>query len=160
MVFTDAYERTLDAKNRIQIPRQLRAAMDPEVHGEAFFACPGEWPGTLSLHPERTFYLRAERLGADRISGEDPLIYEQLYYSLASRLEMDKQGRVVLPERQIALVNLGKEITLTGANTRIDIWPTAAYRAFVQTEFASKWTALQRFARQKLEEERRGRSEG
>ncbi len=150
MPFTGAYERTIDAKNRIQIPAQFRTALDPEQHGETFYICPGERSNTLSLYPDRMFESRAEQLQTEQISGEDSLAFEQLYYSLASRLEMDKQGRVVLPERQLALVDLGKEITLAGANTRVDIWPTAAYQEFVQSSFATRWQDLQKFMRQTL----------
>jgi MraZ protein len=151
MPFTGAYERTIDAKNRIQIPAQFRSVMDPEAQGEAFYLCPGERRNTLSLYPERTFEERANQLRTEQISGEDSLAFEQLYYSLASRLEMDKQGRVVLPERQLALVNLGKEITLAGASTRVDIWATREYQEFVQSSFATQWPDLQKFMRQTLE---------
>lgn len=151
MVFTDAYDRTIDAKNRIQIPAPFRNAMDPERHGEAFYLCPGERRNTLSLYPERTFERRAEQLRTEQISGEDSLTFELLYYSLASRLEMDKQGRVVLPERQLSLVDLGREIALTGACTRIDIWAAAEYAEFQRTEFAARWAHLQKFMRQTLE---------
>lgn len=150
MAFTDAYERTLDAKKRIQIPAQFRAAMDEQVHGKAFYLCPGERPNTLSLHPEYTFEVRAEQLRTEQISGEDSLAFEQLYYSLASRLEMDKQGRVVLPERQLSLVDLGDEVILAGANTRIDVWSKPDYQEFARKAFAERWTGLQKFMRETL----------
>ncbi len=152
MVFTDAYERTIDAKNRIQIPAQFRSTMDPEIDGVGFYLCPGERRNTLSLYPERAFQLRAKQLRTEAISGEDSLAFEQLYYSLASRLEMDKQGRVVLPERQLSLVDIGKEVTLAGASTRIDVWSTAEYREFLRSSFASRWPDLQKFMRSTLEQ--------
>lgn len=148
MPFTDAYHRTIDAKNRIQVPAQFRSEMDPEVHGTAFHLCPGERQNTLSLYPQRTFERRAEQLRTEQISGEDSLAFEQMYFSLASKLEMDKQGRVVLPERQLALVNLGEEIVLAGANTRIDIWAKKDYEQFIQSSFVARWGALQKFMRQ------------
>lgn len=151
MVFADAYERTIDVKSRIQIPAQYRNLLDPEVHGTAFYLCPGERSNTLSLYPEFVFERRAERLRTDEISGEDSLAFEQLYFSLASRLEMDKQGRVVLPERQLLLVNLGKEITLAGALNRIEVWATAEYREFIRSAFASRWQVLQKFLRKPLD---------
>jgi len=150
MVFTDAFERTIDSKNRIQIPAELRRGLDTDERGEAFYLCPGERHNTLSLYPERTFHARAEQLRTEEIYGEDPLAFEQLYFSLASRLEVDKQGRVVLPERQLSLVNLGKEITLAGASTRIDMWKTSEYAEFLKDAFASRWGDLQRFMRQTL----------
>jgi MraZ protein len=150
MVFTDAFERTLDAKNRIQIPAEFRKVMDPKLHGEAFYLCPGERKNTLSLYPERTFHDRAKQLRTEEIAGADPLAFEQLYYSLASRLEMDKQGRVVLQERLLNRVELGREVTLAGAHTRIDVWNTAEYTEFVNSSFEAQWPELQKFMRQTL----------
>ncbi len=147
MIFTDAYERTIDAKNRIQIPSEFRNGLDPEVDGDAFYLCPGERQNTLSLRPSRKFEQWVRALGTGRIAGDEPLAFEQLFYSLASRLEMDKQGRVVFPERQISMVNLGKEITLAGANDRIDVWRTGEYQEFVKANFEQRWPQLQKFLR-------------
>lgn len=162
MVFADAYERTIDDKKRIQIPAPFRAAMDPVRHGETFYICLGERPNTLSLYPEKIFEADAEEMRTDQISGDDALAFEQLYFSTASRLEMDKQGRVVLPERQLSLVNLGDQITLAGAGTRIDIWSTREYSEFVKEAFTKRWQEMHQFRRRTLERRARGveRTEG
>lgn len=148
MPFTDAYERTIDAKNRVQIPAQFRAEMEAESLGEALFLCPGQGGSTLCLIPDNTFKTVAKQLPTEQLVGDDPVAFEQMYYSLASKLEMDKQGRVVLPERQLKVVNLGTEIVLAGANLRIDIWAKADYRKFVETAFATRWSSLQKYMRQ------------
>lgn len=147
MIFTDAHERTVDAKNRIQIPSEFRNSMDPEADGDAFYLCPGERKNTLSLYPSRRFEERVRTLGTGRIAGDESLAFEQVFYSLASRLEMDKQGRVVLPERLLSMVKLSKEITLAGANDRIDVWRTSEYREFIAANFEQRWHELQRFLR-------------
>lgn len=155
MIYADAYERTIDAKNRIQIPAQYRSVKGVElqgetftvVHGEAFYLCPGARQNTLSLFPERVFERRAEQLHTEGLTSEDALTFEQLYFSLASRLDMDKQGRVVLPDRLLSLVNLGKEITLTGAFRRIDLWSTKDYQEFVRSSYPARWTELQEAVR-------------
>lgn len=147
MIFTDAYERTIDAKNRIQIPSEFRNGLDAEVDGDAFYFCPGERKNTLSLYPSRRFEERVQALKTSRIAGDESLAFEQVYYSLASRLEMDKQGRMVLPERQLAMVSLGKAITLAGANDRIDVWRTSEYQEFVSANFEQRWHQLQKFLR-------------
>jgi DNA-binding transcriptional regulator/RsmH inhibitor MraZ len=107
------------------------------------------------------FEADAEELRTDQVSGDDALTFEQLYYSLASRLEMDKQGRVVLPERQLSLVELGSEITLAGAGLRIDIWSTAQYREFVKQTVTSRWSDMHQFRRRMLERRaNRGAADG
>ena len=150
MPFTDAYDRTIDPKNRIQIPAEFRDVLEQEFHSETFYICPGERPNTLSLYPTRIFDRNAEQLRTEQIAGEDSLAFEQLYYSLASKLEMDKQGRVVLPERHVSLVGLGREVTLAGSNTRIDVWPTAKYREFLTQGYNERWAHLQKFMRETL----------
>lgn len=148
MIFIDAHERTIDAKNRIQIPAEYRRFMGPDEGGNAFFLCMGEQENTLCLYPERTFLEQAKQRQTEWIPGTDPRLFEIFYYSDASRLEMDKQGRVVLPDRQLAQVNLGNEITLAGAKTHIIIWKSSEYAEFMRT-IRAEWGKLQRFVRQK-----------
>lgn len=148
MIFTDTYERTIDPKNRIQIPAEFRNGLDPEVDGDTLYLCPGERRNTLSLYPSRKFEARVKALRTGEIAGDESLTFEQVFYSLVSRLEMDKQGRVVLPERQLSMVKLGKEITLAGANDRIDVWRTSEHREFVTANFEQRWHELHGFLRQ------------
>ena len=147
MIFTDAHERTIDDKNRIQIPAEYRKGMDPEVDGEAFYLCLGERQNTLSMYPSKLYEQRAKALMTGRIPGDDALAFEQTYFSVTSRLEVDKQGRVVIPERQLAMVNLGKEITLAGANDRIELWRTEEYREFIGATVRHRWHDLHKFLR-------------
>ncbi|GJM26400.1 MAG: transcriptional regulator MraZ [Phycisphaerae bacterium] len=147
MAFTDAFERTLDTKNRTQIPADFRNAMDPAIHGETFYLCPGEQPNTLSLLPEKYFDELAERVRPDLLDGDEAQSYEILFFSLSKRLDMDKQGRVVLPDRQLAMVDIGKDITFAGTNKRIDIWATKEYLAYIDDEFKANWRRLKQFGR-------------
>ena len=60
-IFTGQFERTIDAKNRIQLPSQLRAIIDPEQDGEGLYISLGEHRGTLSIFTERAFEELASR---------------------------------------------------------------------------------------------------
>ncbi len=147
MAFTDAFERTLDSKNRTQIPADFRNALDPAIHGETFYLCPGERPNTLSLLPEKYFEELSEYLRTDLLDGEDAEDYETIFYSMSKRLEMDKQGRVVFPDRQLGMVDIGMEITFAGVNKRIDIWSTEEYNAYIEARKKDEWRRLGKYAR-------------
>ncbi len=147
MAFTDAFERTLDSKNRTQIPADIRNAMDPAIHGETFYLCPGEQPNTLSLLPEKYFDELSEYLRTDLLDGEDAENYETVFYSMSKRLDMDKQGRVVFPDRQLGMVDIGKDITFAGVNKRIDIWATEEYKAYIKARMKDEWRRLGKYAR-------------
>lgn len=146
MIFTDVYERTIDDKNRTQIPAPYRNGLDPERDGKAFYVVPGERNHTLSFYPERYFERRIESIRTDDVPGSEALDFEQMFFSLASRVELDKQGRVVLPERQLAMVDLGKEICIAGADYRFDIWRKSAYEDFIR-DAVDRRSALQGFLR-------------
>ncbi len=121
-IFTGQYDRTIDAKNRIQLPSQLRAAIDPERDGEGLYVTLGEHRGTLSIYTERQFEERAARMETEFIPGPESRRFELQYYGLASYVEMDKQGRIVLPDRLRRKARLGEEVFLVGQKYRIDVW--------------------------------------
>ncbi len=145
-IFTDAYERTIDEKNRIQIPAPHRNILDADRQGAALYVVPGERSNTLSLYPEEYFEQKVGSVRTDEIPGADALDFEQMFFSLASRVEMDRQGRLVLPERQLAMTGLGKEVYVTGVHYRLDVWNKADYESFLR-EVASRRGKLQSFMR-------------
>ena len=79
MIFTDTYERTIDPKNRIQIPAEFRNGLDPEVDGDTLYLCPGERRNTLSLYPSRKFEARVKALRTGEIAGDESLTFEQVF---------------------------------------------------------------------------------
>ena len=145
-IFTDAYERSVDEKNRIQIPAPHRDVLDRERQGAVLYVVPGERAQTLSLYPEDYFVRKVEALHTDEIPGDDALDFEQMFFSLASRVEMDRQGRLVLPERQLAMTELGKDVYVAGARYRIDLWNKDAYESFLR-DVGSRRAKLQSFLR-------------
>ena len=90
MLFTGTYEHTIDAKQRVAVPADIRERLDPQRDGEALYAVVLEGP-TLCLYTERQFEQRAEQLDNSERSPEEVLQYERMFYALARRLELDKQ---------------------------------------------------------------------
>ena len=108
--FTGQYDRTVDVKNRIQLPSQLRRAIDPEHDGAGLYVVLGESRGTLAIYTERGFEELAEGIRTEFMSGPEARRFELQFYALASYVDMDKQGRLVLPERLRGKARLGEEL--------------------------------------------------
>ena len=121
-IFTGKYERSIDAKNRLQLPSQLRAAVEPERDGKGLFVTLGEYRGTLSIFTQCGFEELAARIETEFMPGPESRRFELQFYGLASYVEMDKQGRIVLPDRLRKKAVLGEEVFLVGQKYRIDIW--------------------------------------
>lgn len=120
--FTGQYERSIDAKNRIQIPAQLRGGIEAGGENGGIYITLGEQPGTLSIFTERGFEELAARIETEFMDTEESRAFERQFFSTASYVEPDKQGRMVLPERLVKKAGLEGEIFLVGQKSRIDIW--------------------------------------
>lgn len=121
-IFTGQYDRTIDTKNRIQFPSQLRAAIDPERDGSGLYVIIGESRGTLSIFTERGFEDLAARIETEFMPGPESRRFELQFYGAANYVEMDKQGRIVLPERLRKKARLGDSVFLVGQKYRVDVW--------------------------------------
>lgn len=149
MLYTGKYELTIDEKKRLSIPSAVRAAMDPETDGTGFYLVLGDRPGTLSLFANRYFRRYAKRLAAEMAPGEERTTFEKVFYSQCAELEIDKQGRVVLPEHMLEAGKLSRSVCLTGARDHMDLWNKEDYEAFI-AQTRDKMMELQNKARQGL----------
>lgn len=146
--FTGQFERSIDAKNRIQLPSQLRSAIEEDRDGSLLYVTLGEHSGTLSIFTERGFEDLAARTETEFQPGPDALRFELQFYGLASSVELDKQGRFVLPDRLVKKAKLGTEIILVGQRTRIDVWDPAALERSMGIDWAGEaWPNWQSYLR-------------
>jgi MraZ protein len=117
------YELTIDDKNRLLVPSEVRRQINPERDGEAFFAIVGI-NRRLWLYPERYYEELVTRDPGEMTPGEETLAFDQMNFAMASRMEWDKQGRVLLPEKTLRRTGLGKEVTLIGVRDHLELWNT------------------------------------
>lgn len=112
----------MDDKNRLPIPSAVRKLMDPQTEGEAFFFVVVEsrrpW-----LFTRRYYHEIASQAPVQALTGKQQRDADRRWYSLASLLEWDKQGRMLIPEQCIKRYpELGREVTLVGARNHLEIW--------------------------------------
>lgn len=120
MLFTGEFEHTIDAKSRLAIPAEIRNRLDLAEHGSAFYVAPGT-ANTLWLWPQKTFEQMAKATEASLLPDEDLLGFEEFLYSQAAFVEMDKTGRIRIPERLMQLANLGSSIMLLGVKDHLEL---------------------------------------
>lgn len=146
MTFTDAYERTIDAKGRLQIPSQIRESLEARDQAQVLYIVPGRRPGTLSIYPADEFESMRKYMDHEPIPDTDAYTFQQLFYSMTSQVELDKQGRMILPERILKRAGLQSEVVLTGVGNHMDIWNQSDYQTFVD-QYWTRWNEVQDKAR-------------
>ncbi len=118
MVLTGTYERTLDEKLRLAVPKPFREALTKD---EQLVLTPGT-DGSLSLFTSRTFEAMARQLAERSPTGQDVRAFSRLLYSQSHSMEIDSQGRIRLPAELAKLANLNGEVALVGVGDRIELW--------------------------------------
>ena len=115
------YELTIDEKNRMLVPSELRKAFDPAIDGEAFFLVTGV-NGKLWLYPEKYYESLASQIRSEMAPEEDLLAFDQANIAMASKVEWDKQGRIVIGEKVLRKASLGREVMLLGVRDHAELW--------------------------------------
>jgi MraZ protein len=115
------YDLTVDKKNRLVIPAEVRRALDAERDGEAFFVVIGV-NHKIWLYPERGYETLVSKLASQMSPGEDKLAFNQMHFSMANRVEWDEQGRMLIPETGRRRTDLSTEITMIGVLDHLELW--------------------------------------
>lgn len=123
------YAVTIDEKNRMLVPAEIRRAIDPAVDGEAFFLVPGV-NGKLWLYCERLYEQMSTGAPTEMNPDDSQNDRDHMNFGQATRIEPDKQGRLVIPERDLADNELGREVSVVGVRDHIEIWNREEYRQY------------------------------
>jgi len=148
MLFTGYYERNLDEKKRLQVPAQFRSTLDPERDGDGFFLGPGTQDNTLALYPDKWFKARADQLQAQNVSDAERVQFMDTFFSQVVHVDLDKQGRFIIPDAQHAIIGLADELVLSGAKVWIMIRSKVSYERMVSEMGAQHRAVLHRFLRE------------
>jgi MraZ protein len=80
----------------------------------------------------------AEKLASLPISQADSRAFARLMLAGAMDVEVDKQGRIILPEYLRQFARLSKEVVVAGLYNRLELWDSKAWAQYKgQTEAAS-----------------------
>jgi len=116
-LLTGRYDATLDEKGRISLPAQLRRALnDSELYlGEGMENC-------LWLFPKDDYLEMVKEVNesTDRFSQKDRKIRRWVYSF--QKVEIDKNGRIQIPQNFREITDLSKECIITGQYEYIEIW--------------------------------------
>jgi MraZ protein len=120
--FLGEYQHALDAKGRLILPAEFRGPLaDGAVIGIGLNEC-------LSVYTLEDWDKVAEDIGEKAKEGEQQLDAARALFAGARRVKPDAQGRVPIAQDQREYAHLEREVIVTGAFSRIEIWDAARWR--------------------------------
>lgn len=115
-MFLGRHVHNLDAKGRLAIPARFRDELSGGVVlTRGIDRC-------LTLYPMAVWLPLAERVSALPISDPDARAFRRLVFADAVDLDLDGQGRILLPPELRAYAGIDREAVVIGVNTHLEIW--------------------------------------
>ena len=121
------YPSTLDAKSRVLLPAALKKQLGGEVakgfvvNREVFSQC-------LVLYPKEEW----NKTSADvrRLNRFDPdnVEFIRRFLNGATPVDLDANGRLLIPKQLMDHAQLGKDVVFTGMGDRIEVWSETLHK--------------------------------
>ena len=115
-MFMGEYNHTIDTKGRVIVPSKFR-----ETLGDEFVVTKG-LDGCLFVYDNQDWTAFEEKLKALPITNKDARAFVRFFLAGAAGVEVDKQGRILLPASLREFAALEKDVVLIGVGSRIEIW--------------------------------------
>jgi MraZ protein len=129
MLLTGVFNRSIDEKLRVAIPKRLREAWEGERQ-QAIYIAPGT-DQSLALYTEEAFTRLADRLAQASPTRQDVRSFNRLFFARAQRVEFDSQGRVRIPPELAELAGLDKEAVLLGVQDHVEVWAAERWTSYL-----------------------------
>ncbi|WP_026858473.1 MULTISPECIES: division/cell wall cluster transcriptional repressor MraZ [Jeotgalicoccus] len=123
-MFMGEYKHNLDTKGRIIVPSKFRELLDEQ------FVITRGLDRCLFAYTVDEWSRIEEKLKALPLTKKDARKFTRLFFSGATNVEIDKQGRINIPQNLREYAGLLKDCTVIGVSSRIEIWDSAAWEDF------------------------------
>lgn len=130
-MFLGEYQHSLDSKGRITIPSRFR-----EQLGEKFIATKG-LDNCIFLYPVDEWQTIEEKLRSLPFTKADVRSFVRFFFSGAAELELDKQGRTVLPVNLRDYSDIDRDVIVIGVGGRIEIWSVEKWAKYTENAGSS-----------------------
>ena len=123
-MFIGEYQHTLDSKNRVIMPSKFR-----EKLGDSFVMTKG-LDNCLFIYSSKEWDIVEDKLKSLPMTNKDARAFVRYFFAGACECELDKQGRILMPNHLKDYANIDKDLVIIGVSTRIEIWSREEWNKF------------------------------
>jgi len=120
-MFMGEYNHNIDEKGRLIMPAKFR-----EQLGDRFVITRG-LDGCLFVYPSSEWQKIEEKFRELPLNNKDVRKFTRFFFAGAAEIELDKQGRFLIPAGLRENAGIEKEVVSVGVLSRIEIWNKASY---------------------------------
>jgi MraZ protein len=123
--FTSEFESKLDAKGRLVLPARIKSQL-PLGEGNELVIRRGFEP-CLIIYPMVEFKKVFSKISGLSEFNEEYRKLQRNFFSGTATVELDSNGRFVIPKNLLGYAGLEKELVLVGMGNKVEVWNPSTY---------------------------------
>jgi MraZ protein len=137
MLLTGTHARTLDDKKRLGLPKRVREQLqDPTT----LFVAPGP-DVCLWLYTQDGLEPLAAKLDQSPATDAEARVFRRLFFAQMEELDVDRSGRILVPDRLVQFAGLQHEVVLIGVRDHLELWDNSRWQQYL-TQHAPRFDAV------------------
>lgn len=122
------YNHNLDVKGRVSVPAKFRDDL-----GSTFIVTKG-LDNCLFAYSKEEWKTFETKLKALPMTNTNARNFVRFFFSGATECEIDKQGRINIPQNLREYASLKKDVSIIGVSTRVEIWDKEKWENYTSPE--------------------------
>jgi len=124
-LFSGEYQHSVDPKGRLIIPSKFREGL-----GDKFMVTRGldDCLFVYSMEDWENFELKLKSLP---MTDPNARAFARFFLSGAAECEVDKQGRILIPQILRDYAGLLKDVAIVGVSSRVEIWDKDKWQGYI-----------------------------
>ncbi len=127
-MFLGTHTPRLDEKGRLILPAKYRDEL-----AAGLVLTKGQ-ERCLYVFPVSEFGRITDALRTAPVTAKAVRDYSRVFFASASDEELDKQGRITIPQSLRDYAGLQRDCVVIGANTRLEIWDATAWASYLEQQ--------------------------
>ncbi|MBN2464137.1 division/cell wall cluster transcriptional repressor MraZ [candidate division WOR-3 bacterium] len=128
-LFVGDHTHAVDTKNRVAIPSSFRRSFPTGTDDKVVLLRGAN--GCIEAHVRPEWRVHVTRLRNLDLYNEQDMVLRRLWLPGASEIELDAQGRVLLPKRLMEVAGIGAEARFVGLGPFFEIWDPTRFDDYV-----------------------------
>jgi len=141
--FTSEFECKLDAKGRLVLPSKLKSIL-PEASIRHLVIRKGFEPN-LIIYPLNEYKKIHTKISSLNEFNSEQRKLKRNFFSSIIQVELDNNGRFLIPKNMLLHAQLEKEIILCGMGNIIEIWNKKIYKNYLISDLESYAELAQKY---------------
>ncbi|HWA34496.1 MAG TPA: division/cell wall cluster transcriptional repressor MraZ [Cyclobacteriaceae bacterium] len=124
--FTSEYESKLDAKGRLVLPARIKSQLPTDGGSQELVIRRGFEP-CLIVYPMVEFKKVFSKISGLNEFNEEYRKLQRNFLSGVVTVELDGNGRFLIPKNMLAYAQIDKDAILVGTGNKVEIWNPSVY---------------------------------